>query len=796
MDTLLQDLRFGLRLLLRQPAFTLLVVLTLALGIGANTAIFSVVNGVLLRPLPFPAPERLVRVWGHHAEIGNETASLPDYRDWREGAPAFEHLEACAATYFNLTGHGEPERLLAARTTAGFFQALRVPAALGRTFETGEDRQGNNRVVVLSHGFWKRHLGASPEVLGRTLTLDGLPYTIIGVAPEHFRFLWNAELWAPLATDAEMGRRSDFLTVIGRLVPGATVERAQAELTSVASRLEQQYPDTNTRWTAKVVPLHEELVGEARPALLIFMGAVGLVLLIACANVANLMLARSSRRQRELAVRAALGASRGRLIRQMLTESVLMALLGGTLGLLLAVWGIDGLRTAQLSLLPGHSEIGIDGWVLGFTLGLSLVTGVLFGLAPALSLPGRDLDGTLRAGAKGLAGGMGLNQLRGWLVLGEVALALVLLVGAALLLRSFDRLQRVDAGFNPEGVLTVRVMLPQTKYPEDPQLATFYQQLEERVAAVPGVESSGMTSAVPLGGAPAWSFIIEGQSPDANAVQDAETFTVSPGYFQAMAIPLRSGRLFESQDRPNTPRVALVSQSLARRYWPERDPLGARISVDDGTTWFTVVGVVGDVRAGAIQKDPHPQLYFPSTQLPRRMMFLTIRTAGEPMSLVGSLRREVTALDPDLPVSDVLTMEQRFGRAVAKPRVNVLLLGGFAVVALLLAGIGIYGVISQMVAQRTREIGIRMALGAKPGDVLRLMIRQGMTPALVGIALGLVAAFAGSSLLASLLYGVSAKDPLSFLIVPVFLTGVALFAAWLPARRATRVDPTEALRQE
>ncbi len=795
MDTFLQDLRFGMRLLLRQPAFTLLVVLTLALGIGANTAIFSMVNGVLLRPLPFPSPERLVMVWGHHSDIGKETASLPDYRDWREGAPAFEHLEACASTWFNLTGQGEPERITGARTTAGFFQALRVPAVLGRTFETGEDRQGNNRVVVLSHGFWKRHLGANPEVLGRTLTLDGLPHTIIGVASEHFRFLWNAELWAPMATDAQLGRRSDFLTVVGRLAPGATVERAQAQLTDVASRLERQYPDTNARWTAKVVPLHEELVGEARPALLIFMGAVGLVLLIACANVANLMLARSSRRQRELAVRAALGASRGRLIRQMLTESVLMALLGGALGMLLAVWGIDVLRTAQLSLLPGHAEIGIDGWVLGFTLGLSLVTGVLFGLAPALSLPGRQLDGTLRAGARGLTGGLRLNQLRGWLVLGEVALALVLLVGAVLLLRSFDRLQQVDTGFNPEGVLTLRVMLPQTKYPEDPQLVSFYQQLTEQVAAVPGVESSGITNAVPLGSAPAWSFTIEGQTPDANAVQDAEVFAVSPGYFRTMSVPLRSGRLFEPQDGPTAPPVALISQTLARRYWPGRDPLGARISVN-GTKWFTVVGVVGDVRADAIQNEPYPQLYFPSTQMPRRMMFLTVRTAGEPMSLVGALRREVSALDPDLPVSDVLTMEQRFGRAVATPRVNVLLLGGFAVVALLLAGMGIYGVISQMVAQRTREIGIRMALGARPGDVLRLMIRQGMTPALVGIALGLVAAWVGSSLLASLLYGVSAKDPLSFLIVPVFLAGVAFIAAWLPSRRATRVDPTEALREE
>jgi putative ABC transport system permease protein len=573
------------------------------------------------------------------------------------------------------------------------------------------------------------------------------------------------------------------------------VERAQAEMTAVASRLEQQYPDSNARWTARLVPLHEELVGEARPALLIFMGAVGLVLLIACANVANLMLARSSRRQRELAVRAALGASRGRLIQQMLTESVLMALLGGMLGLLLAVWGIDALRAAQLSLLPGHSEIGIDGWVLGFTLRLSLVTGVLFGLAPALSLPGRELDGTLRAGARGLTGGMSLLHLRGWLVLGEVALALVLLVGAALLLRSFDQLQRVDTGFNPEGVLTLRVGLPQSKYPEDAQLSAFYQQLTERVAAVPGVESSGVTNAVPLGGAPAWSFNIEGETQDANAVQDAEAFAVSPGYFRTMAIPLLSGRLFESQDGPTTPPVTLISQTLARRFWPGREPLGARVSMD-GTTWATVVGVVGGVRADSIQKEPYPQLYFPFTQLPLRTMFLTVRTAGEPMSLVGALRREVTSLDPDLPLSDVLTMEQRFGRAVAQPQVNVLLLGGFAVVALLLAGMGIYGVISQMVAQRTREIGIRMALGANAGDVLRLMIRQGLTPALVGVALGLVAAWAGSSLLASLLYGVSAKDPLSFLLVPMFLISVSLFAAWLPARRATRVDPTEALRQE
>jgi putative ABC transport system permease protein len=793
MDTLLQDLRFGLRLLLRQPAFTLIVVLTLALGIGANTAIFSVVNGVLLRPLPYPAPERLVAVWGFHPEIGQESASLPDFRDWREGATSFESLAAYAPTFFNLTGDGEPERVSALRVTANFFQTLGVSPVRGRAFEQGEDLRGSNTVAVVSHGFWKRRLGANPAVLGQTLTLNGVPHTLVGIAPEDFRFHAEAEVWAPLETNSEAGRRSDFLRVIGRLAPGATLESAQTELRAVASRLSQQYPDTNARWTVELVALREQLVGDSRPALLVFMGAVALVLLIACANVANLLLARAARRQREVAVRAALGASRWRLIRQMLTESMLMALLGGVLGLVLATWGIDVLRASRLSLVPSYVELGIDGWVLSFTLGLSLLTGVLFGLAPALRLPGGNLDSTLRAGARGMTGVTGLRQL---LVLAEVAVALVLLVGAALLLRSFDQLQRVEAGFESEGVLTLRLQLPQVKYPEDPGVVNFYQQLSERVEAMPGVRAAGLTTTVPLAaGAPVNSFSIEGRTPEPNAIEDAEIFTVSPGYFAALSIPLRSGRLFGSQDGPAAQRVALINEAMARRYFPGRDPLGARISLND-QDWFTVVGVVGNVRNKTLQQEPPAQLYLPLAQQARRAMFLAVRTTGEPLSLVGNVRREVSALDPDLPLADVATMEQRLGNAVAKPRVNVLLLGGFAAVALLLAGIGIYGVISQMVAQRTREIGIRMALGARPGDVLRLMIFQGMTPALVGIVLGLTAAWASSRLLASLLYGVSATDPVSFLVVPLFLAGVAFLAAWLPARRATRVDPTEALRQE
>jgi predicted permease len=795
MDTVLQDLRFGLRLLLRQPAFTLLVVLTLALGIGANTAIFSAVSGVLLRPLPYPAPERLVAVWGEHPGIGLEAASLPDFLDWRLGAPSFQHLAAHAPAIFNLTGEGDPERVSGVRTTANFFQTLGSGPAWGRAFEPGEDRGGANTVVVLSYGFWTRRMGANPAALGKTLSLDGVPHTIIGVAPADFLFHPEAEVWVPLAMDEERGRRANFLEVVGRLDPGVTVEQAQAELGAVARRLQEQYPETNARWGAKLVPLQEELVGASRPALLVFMGAVGLVLLIACANVANLLLARSARRQRELAVRAALGASRGRLIRQMLTESVLMSLLGGALGLLLAAWGIDALQTPELRIVPGQVQVGVDEGVLIFTLVLSLVTGVLFGLAPALRLPGRNLDSTLRSGARGLTG-VGVHQLRGLLVLGEVALALVLLVGAALLLRSFDRLQRVELGFNPEGVLTLHVLLPTTKYPSEPQRVAFFQQLTERVAAMPGVEAAGLTNAVPLGsGAPYNSFVIEGRVPEPNAVEDVEAFTVNAGYFRSLSIPLRAGRLFESQDGPSAPGAAVINEAMARRYWPGRDPLGSRVSLD-GQNWFTVVGIVGDIRHAALQKEPHAQFYVSFPQFPRRSMFLTVKTAGEPTDLVSALRGEVAALDPELPVANVATMEQRLGRAAAKPRVNVLLLGGFALVALVLAGIGIYGVISQTVAQRTREIGIRMALGARPEDVLRLMIRQGMSPALVGIALGLVAAWASSRLLASLLYGISATDPLSFFAVPLFLAGVALLAAWLPARRATRVDPTEALRQE
>jgi putative ABC transport system permease protein len=797
MDTLLQDLRFSLRLLRRQPGFTALVVLTLALGIGANTAIFSAVDGVLLRPLPLPEPERLVVLWGDHPEAGRQSISLPNFNDWREGVSSLESLSAFTIAALNLTGGGEPEQLRGVRVTASYFRTLGIWPIHGRTFETGEDLQGRPPVVVLSQGFWTRRLGADPAVLGKTLTLDGVAHTIIGIVPHGIPFPSRGEVWVPLATDQERPRRWNFLGAVGRLAPGVPLEQAQQELNRVTARLEQAYPDANPQLTARLLPLQADLASRTRPALLVFMGAVGLVLLIACANVANLMLARAVVRQRELAVRAALGASRGRILRQMLTESLVLSVLGGALGLLLAAWGIDALRSFQDGLLPGYARIGIDGRVLAFTVGLSLVTGVLAGLVPALRLSGSHLDSTLRAGAPGLTGGSLLRQLRGLLVLSEVALAVVLLVGAALLLRSFDRLQREEPGFSPEGVLALRVVLPQSKYPEDPQLAAFFQQLTERTAGMPGVQAAGVVTAVPFGeGLPVLDVTIEGRTPPPGAMEDAETFAVSPGYFQAMGIPLLAGRLLEPRDGASAPRVAVINETLARRYLPGKDPLGARLSLDDGESWFTIVGVVSGVRVWALQTEPAPQLYVSHTQRPRRAMYLAVRTAQAPAGLVGSLRRELAALDPDLSMADVGTMEERLVEAVSKPRVNMVVLGGFAGVALLLAALGIYGVLSQVVAQRTREMGIRMALGAQQGDVLWLTLRQGLTPALGGIGLGLSVAWAGSQLLESLIYGVSATDPLSFLVVPVFLGGVALLAAWLPARRATHVDPTEALRQE
>ncbi len=801
MDTLLQDIRYAARSLRRSPGFTIVAVLTLALGIGANAAIFSVVNGVLLRPLAYANPDRLVMVWGHNENIGNETASLPDFKDWRERNTVFEGMAAVANTRFDVTGDGEPERVDAALATADFFRVLGVAPALGRAFNANEETSGRDRVVVLSHGYWERRFGSRADAVGRTITLSGLPYTVVGVAPAGFRFGNPSEMWAPLRTDTTRGRRADFLTVVARLKPGTTLDQAQAQMTTIGRALEAQYPASNAGWRPELVSLKEQLVGDVRPALLVFMGAVGLVLLIACANVANLMLMRAAAREREMAIRAALGAGRKRIIRQMLTESTLVALLGGALGLLLAVWGVSSLGVAQSTSIPRLDESGVDGRVLVFTLALCLGTGLLFGLAPALRLVSGRTQESLREGARGASGGVGVQRLRGALVLGEVALALVLLVGAGLLIRSFDRLSSVNPGFDSHSVISAQIVLPRVRYAESNNQLAFFDQLLQTTRALPGVESVALTSDAPLAGGGSYlSFEVAGRSPAAaNAVQDAEVLVTGPDYFRTLRIPLRSGRTFTARDDARASRVAVINSAMARRYWPGGDPIGARITLGDpadSSSWRTVVGVVGDVRQNALNDDPYPQLFLPLAQTPQRAMLLLARTTGNPTSLAGPIRRAATALDADLPVSDIRTLDERLDQSMAQPRVSMILLGVFALMALVLAAVGIYGVLSYTVTQRTRELGIRMALGAESNSVMRLVVGQAMAPAIIGVLVGLAGALGATRLMSSLLFGVSATDPVTFIAVALFLLAVAAIAAWVPALRATRVDPLIALRAE
>jgi predicted permease len=799
MDTLLQDLRYALRTLGRAPGFTLAAVLTLALGIGATSAIFSVVHGVLLRPLPYAEPDRLVRIYGTYPEFGRTSTSLPDFLDWRREARTVPQMAARHASVLNLTGAGEPQQLLVDRVTANFWETLRVTPALGRAFTPDEERPGNTDVVVLADGFWRRQFAGDPSVVGRVLTLNGRPYEVIGVAPAGFRFLRDVDLYAPVVQDTAAPRRAEYLDVIGRLAPGATVEQASAELATISQRLAEQYPGTNATIRSELVGMHADVVSAVRPALLVFMGAVALVLLVACANVANLLLVRAAGREREMAVRAAIGAGRGRLVRQMLTESVLLALLGGALGLLGAHVGVSLLRDAEVAFLPRLHELGVDATATAFAFGVAVVTGLLFGLAPALRLSSARLHAALKDGARGAAGGA-VARFRNALVLAEVALALVLLVGAGLLVRSFDRLNRVDLGFEPQGILTYRVTLPAARYAEADQLPPVFDQLLERTRAIPGVRGASLSNGLPMGGAGYISWSIANRPPRESVMEDAQPFNVSPDHFRLLGIPLRSGRLFTAADAPGAPTVALVNDEFVRRHLDGRDPVGMRLTFGDPSnpesTWWTIVGVVGDVAQEGVTAEPYPQVYRPIAQAPTRGVAVAIRTAGDPLQVAAAARAALRQVDPELPLSDLRTMDDRIGEDLAQPRVGVLLLSVFAAVALALAAIGIYGVIAYGVAQRTREIGIRLALGASTADVRRLVVRQGMVPVLLGVAAGIVGALALTRLMTGLLYGVSATDPLTYALVAFFLAGVALVASWLPARRATRVQPVVALRQE
>ena len=809
MDTIRQDIAYAVRTLLRSPGFALVAIITLALGIGANSAIFSVVNSVLLRPLPYANPDRLVMIWGTYPDFGRTSTSLPDFRDFRVQSTVFQEMAAFNATNSNLSlGGGEPERVGRVVATANFFQTLGARPALGRFFlpederGTGESSAAAQPVAVVSHGLWQGRLGGTPDVLGKQITLHGRQFTVVGVAPEGFRFGEAADVWTPLNLDATIGRRSEFLEVVGRIKPGVPLEQVRTEMQTINRRLAEQFPETNDMIGVEVTGLHEQVVGDFRPALLALMGAVGLVLLIACANVANLMLTRAAAREREMAIRAALGAGKGRIVRQLLTESLVVALIGAALGLLLAIAAIAALRSAGPELIPRFAEVQIDPRVLTFTAGLAVITGLLFGLVPALQVKQRALGGTLRGGGRGTVGAAGTRRLRSGLVLTEVALALMLLVGAGLLMRSFNQLQQVDVGFNPEGVLTARVALPVAQYPEASQRRAFYDRLLEGVSRAPGVQSAALVSNIPLSGSAGyWSFAIEGRpDPAPGKVVDTQPFTATPALFSTLRIPLIEGRVFGAQDHADAPRVAVINREMARRYWPDRSPVGSRITygdpADTATQWMTVVGVVGDTRVTGLTDDPYPQTYIPAAQAEPSSMAVVLRATGDPERLAGTVGRVVRELDPALPVYDVKTMQQWLGEMIAQPRVGTTLLGVFAAVALLLAAVGIYGLISYTVAQRTTEIGVRMALGARPGDVLRLMVGQGMMPALAGIGVGIIGAWVAARLIRSMLFGVSASDPLTFGAVVFFLTGVALLAAYLPARRATRVDPMIALRAE
>jgi putative ABC transport system permease protein len=807
MNTLWQDLRYGARMLLKRPGFTLVAILTLSLGIGANTAIFSVINSVLLRPLPYPQPERIAHLWetNRKQNVLTGTVSPLCFTDWRGQSQSFEAMSAYRFASLALTGGAEPERLTGVAASAGFFEVLGVTPLLGRGFTAEEDKPGNNRVVVLGHGLWQRRFASDEKLIGQTITLDGQSHTVIGVMPPKFRYPNAAELWTPLALDLSRSRRgSHFLFAIGRLKTGITPVAAQAELDVIARNLEKQYPDNNRDQGINLVPLHEQLVGQdLRLRLWVLLAAVGLVLLIACVNVANLQLARAATRYRETAIRSALGAGRGRLVRQFLTESLLLAVLGGLSGLLLAKWGADWLANIARAQFPQLPEISLDTRVLGFTLLVSLLTGVIFGLAPALQSVKINVQEALKESGPGATGQR--QRVRSLLVIAEVALAVVLLVGAGLLINSFFRLQRVNLGFDPENLLTFNIALPQTRYGAAHLQAAFFQQTLQRIAALPEVQVAGAVSDLPFSGSRSGSsFSIDGRAKQSNEDWNADIRLISPDYFRALGIQLHAGRAFSERDVKETPGVVIINQTMARRFWPNEDPLGKRLTI--GTPQETelygrapsreIVGIVGDLKHQRLADASAPEMYVPYQQLPGLAMSLAVRGRGDAAKLTGAVREAVRAVDRDQPISRVALMAERLARAVATERLNALLLTAFAAVALLLAGVGIYGVMAYTVTQGTREIGIRLALGAQARDVLRLIVGQGLLLTGIGLGLGLVTSFALTRLLERLLFGITATDPLVFSAATLLLSLIALLACYIPARRATKVDPLVALKYE
>ena len=798
---MLRDFSVALRSLLRSPGFTVAAVLCLALAIGANTAIFSVIDAVLLRPLPYAQPERLVMLWEQNRQRpdGRNVVSPANFKDWRAEMKSVADAAAVFSIRSSMTGLGDPVQLPVDAVTASFFRVLGVPPALGRVFTDEDDLPTAATVVVVSDGFWRQRLGGDPNALGRVITLGGSPAEIVGVMPAGFTMPGStAEIWAPLGLDPSRNYRigsGRYLNVIGRLAPGATVAQADAELRTIARRLEETYTDFNAGWTATVVSMQDQIVGGTRRTLLVLAGVVAFVLLIACANVANLALARAAARQREIAVRAALGASQWQVMRAQLAESVLVAGMGGALGLLLALWGTTALVAAAPANLPRAAEIGIDGRTLLVTAVLSLLTGILFGLAPALRSSREDLQGTLKDGARGAS----RSRARGALVVVQVALSLVLLVGAGLMIRSFSRLSSIDAGFDAERVFSGKVSLPFRRYAEvGPRLA-LVDGLVDRVKAIPGVRAAGATWFLPFDGPGSrTSYWVGGRPiPESDKQPGTSVLAVTPGYFETLGIPVVRGEPFTAADGPTSRRVVVINEALARASFPGENPIGREIHMPWGDTLKAeIVAVVADVRSAGLDSMPEPTSYWPMSQFRTLSFAILARTDGDPAQLAAPIAAALHGFDADLPLAEPRSLDSYRSASIAARRFTMLLLGAFAGVALVLAAIGIAGVIANSVAQRTREIGVRLALGAQPGDVMRMVLRQGMTLVGAGVGVGVLGAFALTRVLESLLYGTAPTDAPTFIAVAALLTAIALAATWIPARRATLVSPLTALQAE
>ena len=801
---LMRDARHAVRMLFRTPAFSIVAILTFAVGIGVNTAVFSVLDGVLLRPLPYPGANRITMVWLDNTREGikEDITSYPNYRDWRDQNASYQHLAAYSESAFSLTGAGEPERLIGAAVTANFFDVMGLTPMAGRLFTAANEVEGQDGVIVISHGLWQRRFGGAADVIGRTITLSTRPHEIIGIMPPELRWPERAELWKPLAPPQQTreARGSFWLPVIGRLKPGVSVQQAQTEMSGISDRIASAFPG-NRGYGANVVPLREQLVGSIERPLAILMAAVLFVLLIACANLANLMLGRTAARRRELAVRTAMGAGRARLVRQIVTEALVLALIGGASGVLMAYWATGFFVALAGDSIPGAEQIRLDARVLGFAFLVATVSALLAGLLPAVQASRAAVADVLREGGR-QGGPAGSRRTRSVLVAAEVALALVLLTGAGLLLQTLWGMQRVDRGFSVERIGMATISLPSGSYRTPDDVRGFYARLLERVRAVPGVESAALGSGVllPLI-ANSGFFSVEGKPiPPPEQRPEYPYELVSPGYFETIGARMARGRTFAEQDHAQAPFVAVVNETLANSAWPGEDPIGRRMrpgdGSDSGVPWLTVIGVVKDLRRADVKRGIRPEVYLSSLQRTPRTQTIIFRAAGDPSAAMTTIRREVQALDPQLPLFRVTTLEAELAGTLSQPRFQATLLTGFAAIALLLASIGIYGVTSHAVSQRTQEVGIRMAMGAPRATVRMLILRQHVAPALVGIAIGLAGAFVLSRFLSSLLYGVGAVDLRTYAAVTLALGAVAVAACWLPASRAMRVDPLIALRNE